>query len=88
MANYPVGKVQQMVLNALVLTASDFGEAERIFEQHGLIVTSKRQGRTSIPEIHLAARTGGAFNRDGEGETWNIDYKTVNLSTIKQWLVK
>lgn len=83
---YPVGAAQRMVLNALRLTAADFEEANRIFAQHGLEVTSKRVGRSSVPVIRRLAQAGGAFNAYGEGETWQNSFKPVDLAAVAQWL--
>ena len=82
---YPVGKAQAQVLEALGLTAADFTEANRIFEELGLVVTSKRQGRQSVPVVQVLDRTGGGFNAEGEGETWS-QYPGADFSAIEQWI--
>ena len=83
--NYPVGKAQQMVLDALNLTARDFSEANRIFENLGIVVSSKRQGRRSVPVITVKDRLGGAFNAAGEGVEYR-EYADVDLSAVAQWV--
>lgn len=85
MRDYPVGKAQQMVLDALNLTASGSGDANRIFESLGLVVASKRKGRTSVPSITVLDRDGGAFNAEGEGVTWQ-QYPDADFSNIQQWV--
>ena len=87
MRDYPVGKAQQMVLDALGLTADGSGDANRIFESLGLIVASKREGRKSVPSITVLDREGGAFNVDGEGETWQ-QYPDADFENIQQWTEK
>lgn len=39
--DYPVGSAQEKVLNALGLTANSFSDAERIFDEIGIEVSSK-----------------------------------------------
>lgn len=85
--DFPVGKAQQVVLNALGLTADGFIEANKIFADHGLIVGSRREGRASVPVVNLKETSGGGFNDDGEGEAWEIEYKPVDFSKIAQWMV-
>lgn len=81
---YPVGKTQRMVLNALGLTATDFSDAERIFDDLGLVVASKRQGRSVVPVIRRKA-TRISWNSDGEGEAYQQPV-TADLSKISQWM--
>lgn len=61
MRDYPTGKVQQMVLDALNLTASGHGDANRIFDDLGLVVASKREGRRSIPRSSWMNAISSAF---------------------------
>lgn len=68
--DYPVGVAQQTVLDALGMTASGFGDASQKFDSLGIVVASKRQGRSSVPAVKILNRQGGGFNRYGEGETW------------------
>ena len=81
----PVGKAQETVLNALGLSAADFGEAEQIFESLGLVVTSRREGRKSVPVVTVLDRERGALNAYGEGETWQ-QFENVDLTAIEQWI--
>lgn len=55
MANkdYPVGKAQQIVLDALGMTATGFDDAASKFKELGITVSSKRQGRTSVPVVSV-----------------------------------
>jgi hypothetical protein len=85
---YPTSKTQDMVLAALNLTATDFADAERQFAQYGLVVGSKRVGRSVEPEIRMRDTEFGAFNQYGEGETWEAEYKQIDLAPIAQWIVK
>src|SRR4051812_23968529 len=86
---YPVGKAQQMVLDALNLTASGSGDADAKFAEIGIVVSSKREGRTSKPQITILSRESGNFNADGEGETWQ-QYRKLTIAefeAIKIWIV-
>jgi hypothetical protein len=86
MANrsYPVGSAQQKVLDALGLTAADHSEASRIFENLGITVSSRREGRASVPVVREVF-TGGGFNAYGEGEEVFGGAK-VDLSKVSQWM--
>ena len=85
MKDYPTGKAQQMVLDALNIIATGHGDAERIFKSLGLAVGSRREGRKSVPSITVLDRFGGALNADGEGETWQ-QYPEANFKNIQQWI--
>jgi len=87
MAEFPVGKAQQMVLQALGKKAQTFSEATAVFEQMGIVVSSKRQGRESVPVVIVKARMGGGWNAGGDGESWR-EYPDVDLSAIEQWIQK
>ena len=80
----PVGKAQQMVLDALNLKAESWNEACAIFSRIGIVVGAKRVGRTSVPVITVD-RYGGGFNAYGEGESWTKGDNT-DLTPIKQWM--
>ena len=85
MRQYPVGKAQQMILDALELTAAGATDAEKIFERLGLVVTSKRQGRKSVPSItRRETETGGMHNGDGWSQT--IEFDAVDFDAIAQWM--
>jgi len=85
MRDYPVGKAQQMVLSALGIAATGFGDAQRKFEDLGLSVTSKREGRQSVPVVEVLDRDAGAFNAAGEGVTWQ-QYPDADFTNIQQWI--
>lgn len=82
--DYPVGKAQQMVLDALGLTATGFGDAERIFNEIGIAVASKREGRTSVPVVTNRQIAGGV-GPDGEG--WSHRVSKFDLTPIAQWFI-
>lgn len=86
--NYPVGKAQQTILDALSLEADSFHEADEVFARYGLAVTSVRQGRRSVPQVSLRDTVGGGFNIHGEGESYDIEYEPVDLSQIKEWMAE
>lgn len=83
--DYPVGSAQEKVLNALGLTATGFSDAERIFNEIGIEVTSKRVGRSSEPVITEKSSTRGGWN-SGDGESYEVNYKDADLSKIAQWM--
>lgn len=72
---YPVGKAQKMVLDALEMTAETFAEAEKIFSDLNIVVLSVRQGRTSIPHVGLTTR-----NMTGD------DSYSSKLHALQQWM--
>lgn len=86
---YPVGKAQQMVLDALGITATDFSDAEAKFAELGIVVSSKREGRTSIPQITILPREAGGFDAEHNGDTWK-QYRKLTIAefdAIKVWVV-
>jgi len=85
-AEYPISKAQRMAIEALGLNAETFAEAEAAFAERGLIVKSQRQGRKSVPAITLMSTEGGAMNADGEGDSWDIDYKDYDKDAIAEWM--
>lgn len=82
---YPTGKAQQDVLNALGLTANNSGHANAIFAELGIVVSSKREGRKSVPVI-TKSFSGGGFNAYGEGEESFSNADGLDLSAISQWM--
>ena len=86
MADYPVGKAQRMVLEALGLNADSYSEAEELFVQRGLIVKAIRQGRKSVPAITLMDTEGGAMSTGGDGDSWDIEYKDYDKNAIAEWM--
>lgn len=86
MANYPTSATQEKVLNAIGMTATDFTEAERIFAEIGIIVTSKRIGRSSEPVITRKDAYDGGWNAGGDGAEYKISYKDIDLTPLAQWM--
>lgn len=78
MKSTPVGVAQQKVLAALGLEATDWTDAIRQFEAHGIAVTSRRVGRTSEPVVTRLATSGGGWNPGGDGEYYEIRYKSID----------
>ena len=87
---YPVGKAQQIVLDALGLTAAGASSADELFESLGLVVRPVRQGRVSVPEITIKNRYAGGFTADGDGDAWRAygDLTAEQMRAIAPWLVK
>jgi hypothetical protein len=84
--HYPVGKAQQIVLDALDLSADSFGEADKIFAEYGLMVIAKRQGRKSVPEVYLLDATIGGWTPGGDGTAQDVKYKEIDFNLIKEWI--
>jgi len=78
---YPIGKAQATVLNALGREANDFAEAERIFAEIGIQVTSKR-GVPVVKKIGLV----GYFGADGEADVFDTADKNVDYAVLAQWM--
>jgi hypothetical protein len=87
MADFPVGKAQQIVLQALGKKAQNFSEATKVFEEMGIVVGSKREGRSSVPVVTVKNRWDSCRNSEGEGEIWRA-YEDVDLSAVAQWVKK
>ena len=85
---YPVGKAQQVVLDALGMEANGASSANALFERLGLVVRPVRQGRTSVPEITLKDRYAGAIGRDGDGDSWRAygELTAAQMQAIAPWL--
>lgn len=75
MKDLPVGVAQKKVLDAINVRAQTWQEAEATFSGIGIVVTSKRVGRSSEPVVKFQPTRRGGFNRDGEGEAWNVPSK-------------
>lgn len=86
MSEFPVGKAQKQVLDALGLTANTHAEAVKIFEEIGIAVSSKRVGRTSKPAIKMLDTTRGGFSADGDGYADEITHKEIDFAPVAQWI--
>jgi hypothetical protein len=83
---YPTTKTQDQVLQALGLTARDYAAAERLFQECGLQVTSRRAGRNTVPVVRKLAASGGGWNASGDGTAWTNTYQPVDFSKLAQWM--
>lgn len=61
-----VGKAQRQVLDILGIPAHSFQQAEARFAEIGIVVTSKRVGRGSVPVVKVARGGGFAQSEDGD----------------------
>lgn len=86
MKDYPVGAAQKMVLDALNMTATGFSDANRKFDEIGIVVTSKRQGHTSIPVVEVRDQFGGGWE-EGSGVEYK-KYQALDTTPIDQWIEK
>ena len=83
---YPVGKVQQQVLDALNITVKVNGHshAQQIFDTIGIVVGSKRQGRAALPVVSV--NEGGAYrNAGGDYDVWSGG-ANCDISALAQWM--
>jgi hypothetical protein len=83
----PPGKAQQIILEALQITADSFGHANAIFYKIGITVLATRQGRHSVPVVRINREIGAARNEGGDFDEW--DYSNANgldLSAISEWM--
>lgn len=84
---FPVGKAQQQVLDALNLSARSFQDAERIFAAHGLTVSTKRAGRISVPVIRQLDSEIGGWELGGySGSSERVRYQQIDLTPVAQWV--
>lgn len=84
--DFPVGAAQEKVLNALGLAATGFSDANRIFDEIGIEVSSKRVGRSSEPVISRKQTSFGGWNPGGDGEEYTVSYKSIDLTPVSQWM--
>ena len=85
MRDYPTSKAQDQVLAALEITATGYGDAERKFKALGLNVIAKRVGRKSVPSITMMDTQDGAMV-NGDGSEWTVEFESVDLEKIRQWI--
>lgn len=85
--SYPMSKAQSMVIAALGFDTDDynFAQAEIIFGELGIIVTSKRQGRKSIPAVAATADSAGmTAEGDYDVAVNEIDSEVAQL--LAEWM--
>ncbi|OLB44108.1 MAG: hypothetical protein AUG51_22200 [Acidobacteria bacterium 13_1_20CM_3_53_8] len=82
---YPVGKAQQIILDALGRDVESFQEAEKIFADLRIIVTPVRQGHDSVPHVSLNHLQGVTVDNLNEMREINEPYSS-ELVKIVQWM--
>ena len=83
---YPVGKAQQTILNALGISkCNGHSHAQQIFDALGVSVGNKRVGRKSVPVV-TKNTVGGGFNAYGEGEESFTPANDIDMSAISEWM--
>ncbi len=87
MKDSPVGVAAEKVLIALGLTAESSREANQIFREIGIVVSAKRIGKSSEPVVRMMETTFGGWNAGGDGESYDVEYRNIDLTPIKQWIV-
>lgn len=92
MADYPIGKAQKTILDMLVPghKISSFAGANEKFEEFGIVVASRREGRTSVPVVTIKNRFGGGFTADGDGDVWRQyeDLSAEQKAALQGWMKK
>ena len=83
--DYPVGKAQQIVLDALGITATGHSDATQKFDDLGIAVSSKRQGRKSVPVVSEKGE-GSQRNYGGDFDTWDSGASKATLSKLSEWM--
>ena len=84
--SYPMSKAQSTVIAALGLDDDyNFAQAEIIFSELSIIVTSKRQGRKSIPAVAATADSAGmTAEGDYDVAVNEIDSEVAQL--LAEWM--
>ena len=85
MKAYAVGKAQKIILEALNLSAETYKEAVDVFAKYGLSVSSKREGRKSVPVVRKLDTYESGFH-DGDGYCEEIPYEKIDLLPIFQFM--
>lgn len=86
MKAYPITKTQQMVLEALNLTANGYNEAAKMLEARGIELSGRRVGRSTVPVVRRMTTYGGGWNPGGDGAEFEIEYEPVDWSKLAQWM--
>jgi hypothetical protein len=86
----PVGVAQRQVLDALGITIKVNGgsHANAIFDALGLVVTSRREGKASIPVVSekqywASSYAGSSLDENYEG---GLDGAKIDTTPLRQWM--
>jgi len=75
----PVGVAQKKVLDLLgaPATIDSWDGAKRILDDLGIVVGSRRVGRSSEPQVWInsSRAAGGGWNVGGDGDSWGASHK-------------
>src|SRR2546430_528825 len=80
---YPVGKAQQIILDALGRDVESFQEAEKIFADLRIIVTPVRQGHDSVPHVSLNHLQGVTVDNLNEMREINEPYSSELVKIVQ-----
>ena len=84
--SYPMSKAQATIIEALGITDSiNFTQAESIFSELDIIVTSWRDGRKSVP-IVTAKSSSAAMTAHGDYEEVNNELDTEVAQKLAEWM--
>jgi hypothetical protein len=73
----PVGKAQQVVLNILGIKVYSFQQADEAFRELGIVVASKRVGRSSVPVVKFLRSGSLMQSEDGDYGTPSVAQLTA-----------
>jgi hypothetical protein len=86
----PVGTAQKQVLDALGITIKVNGgsHANAIFDALGLVVTSRREGKTSIPVVAEKQYRAGSYAGSSIDENYDgsLDGAKIDTAALRQWM--
>ena len=85
---YPISKASMLVLAALDIDAAGLNgqsHADQIFAAIGISVSSKRQGRSSVPVVEKIGG-GSSRNAGGDYDVWQSPADDIDLSAVAQWM--
>jgi len=83
--HYPAGKAQAQVVTALGLPMpASAAQADEMFAYIGITVTSKRQGRTSVPVVTRKVVDGWNGNGDADEVVNGLD---IDFTAISEWMI-
>lgn len=85
----PTTIAQDAVLSRLGLVneVKGYESAKALLEELGLAAWTEGRGAKRQIVVKIVDRIGGAFNQYGEGETWELAVRKVDLTPISEWII-
>lgn len=86
---YPTTIAQDAVLTRLGLIneVKGYESAKALLEELGLEAWTEGRGAKRQIKVQIVDRVYGAFNQYGEGETWELAVRKVDLTPIAEWII-